>query len=458
MLRRYLPLAGWIALGAVSFLFLPAQGDSAVWTGAPVAEYVLALAAVGFGCWGFWRHGGRQITAAGVLCLSCAVMVGYAGLYWAKHAQGAFQGSIFDATAWAYFTTVAMYALFWSRTEGAFPQREAMAVDGVAAEWAIKVGGTLVVGCTVLSWAGAPGHPLLSGGAFVGTLLLSVGFFSVRGRPVQIHQLLLVGIAFLLYYEFVFKGAGFNSGGRLIVASLGLGIAIAFCLRLRGRGVKLLLLALAIPAIVFAGQIRVDQYRDVHYTPIAGGLGSVVAPLQFFGDLIDLSKAGQLHLGHGSTFEATIVAQVPRAVWPSKPIGFGAALTSFLEPSETVHNLNLAALSSGEWYFDFGWPGLIIMVIVVGWLVRWLDLLFATELGRPLGSKRRILTRVLFITLVAGMTDLFWTGTFTFDSRLFTRLVFLGALFIVWCLRSGAQPASTTVTAPTSHVAGLMRP
>ena len=71
------------------------------------------------------------------------------------------------------------------------------------------------------------------------------------------------------------------------------------------------------------------------------------------------------------------MAQVPRAVWPSKPVGFGAALTAFLEPSETVHNLNLAALSSGEWYFDFGWPGLFLMVLVLGWLVRWLDLLFA---------------------------------------------------------------------------------
>ena len=48
-------------------------------------------------------------------------MVGYAGLYWARNAQGAFQGSIFAATAWAYFTTVAMYAIFWSRTEARVP-------------------------------------------------------------------------------------------------------------------------------------------------------------------------------------------------------------------------------------------------------------------------------------------------------------------------------------------------
>ncbi|HEV3213061.1 MAG TPA: hypothetical protein VGZ03_06655 [Acidimicrobiales bacterium] len=430
LLRRYAPLGIWTALGCCSFFFYPSQG--AVWTSSPIGEYVLASAAAGFGVWGFWRHGGRQITAAGVVCLSCAVMVGFAGLYWATNAQGAFQGSIFAATAWTYFATIAMYALFWSRTEDAFPQSVRAPSTPSAARWATLVGAALVLVCTALSRAGSPGHPLLSGGAFVGTLVLAIGLLSRPGRSkLRIHQMLLVGIAFLLYYAFVFNGSGFNGGGRLIVASLALGIAITFCLHLRGKGTKVLVLCLTVPAFLIAGQIRVDKFASYNYTPVAGGLGSVVEPLQFFGQLIALDGSGELHLGHGSTFVATAVAQVPRAAWPTKPVGFGEVLTTILEPSEVSTGLSLAALTTGEWYFDFGWLGVLVMVLVVGWLVGWLDVLFARDLARSLDTRRRVVTRVLLVVLVAGLTDLYWTGTFTYETRLFMRFVVVLALLAV---------------------------
>jgi len=442
--RRYLPLALWTALGCSAFLFLPPEGLGAVWTSTPVAEYVLALAAVGFGCWGFLRHGGRQMTAAGVVCLSCAVMVGFAGLYWARSAQGAFQGSIFTATASTYFATVAMYAFFWLRTEDAFPQAPRREWSADAARWVTAVGGAVVVVCVLLSAASAPGHPLQSGGAFVGTLLLATGLLSgPAARRVRLSQLAVVGVAFILYFAFVFNGAAFNGGGRLIVASLGLGIAVICCLRFPGRAAKLLVLALTIPGLLIAGQLRVDKFASVGYTPVASGLGSVVQPLQFYGQLIDLHAAGQLRLGHGSTLVAAAVAQVPRSAWSGKPIGFGDVLTSILEPSESPKGLSLAALATGEWFYDFGWLGIALMVLVVGWLVRWLDILFARELTRPLATRRRHVLRVLFVVLVVGLTDFYWTGTFTWDSRLFFRLVFVVALLAVIALGARAEPAAS---------------
>jgi hypothetical protein len=425
LIGRYLPLATWTGIGLTSVFFVPASGT---WATVPIAEWIIGFAAIGFGCWGFWRHGGRQITAAGLLCLSCAVMVGYTGIYWANNLSGAFPVSLYVATLLCYFSTLAMYALFWVGTEASFPQVELPVESEMQPFWAIRAGLVLVAAGIFLAVTHAPGNPELAGVAFDGVLLLSLGLVSLPGRsPLRGLRAPIAGVAFLLYYSLIFTGAG-----RLIVATLGLGIIAVLCRTYRGRFLKGMVLIAAPPALLYAGLIR--SKAPTSSAVAQNGFDSIVTPLSFFGKLIALNTSGQLRLGHGSTFVATAVAFVPRSLWAGKPIGFGAVLTQIFQPALASSNQSLAGLAAGEWYFDFGLVGIVVMVMALGAFVALIDRKFLASLGRPLDARGPIIVRLCLIILVVGFPDLYWVGTFTYVARLLPRIAVVGILYAlcVW--------------------------
>jgi hypothetical protein len=391
-----------------------------------VAEWIVGVAAIGFGCWGFWRHGGRQITAAGLLCLSCAVMVGYTGIYWSINLSGEFPGSLYAATLICYFSTIAMYAVFWVGTEASFPQVEPPVESESQALWAVRVGLVLVVAGIFLHVAHAPGDPELGGVAFDGVLLLALGLVSLPGRShLRRSRGAVAGVAFLLYYELIFTGSG-----RLVVATLGLGVIAVLCRTYRGRFLKGLVLIAAPPALLYAGYIR--SKAPTSSAVAQNGFDSIVTPLSYFGKLIALNASGQLRLGHGSTFVATAVAAVPRSLWANKPVGFGAVLTQIFEPTLVSAHESLAGLAAGEWYFDFGFVGIIVMVLALGAFVALIDRKLLVDLGRPLDARGRIIGRLCLIILVVGFPDLYWVGTFTYVSRLVPRIAVVGILYALW--------------------------
>jgi hypothetical protein len=440
---RYLPLATWTGIGLTSVFFVPASGATETWSTTPVAEWIVGFAAIGFGCWGFWRHGGRQVTAAGLLCLSCAAMVGFTGIYWAINLSGSFPESLYAATLICYFSTIAMYAMFWVGTEASFPQFEPPVKSESQALWAIRAGLVLIVAGIFLAVTHAPGNPELAGVAFDGVLLLALGLVSLPGRH-RLRRLRgpIAGVSFLLYYSLIFTGAG-----RLIVATLGLGIIAVLCRTYRGRFLKGMVLIAALPALLYAGLIR--SKAPTSSAVAQNGFDSIVTPLSYFGKLIALNTSGQLRLGHGSTFVATAVAFVPRTLWASKPIGFGAVLTQIFAPGLVSAHESLAGLSAGEWYFDFGFVGIVVMVIALGAFVALIDRKLLIDLGRPLDSRARIIGRLCLIILVVGFPDLYWVGTFTYVSRLVPRIAVVGILYALWVYR---MPSTLRTPLARSHV------
>ena len=393
----------------------------------------MASVAVAFGCWGFWRHGGPQITAAGVMCLCCALMVGYAGWYWAYQDGANLPGYIFTATAWAYLSTVAMYLIFWFR----YQDRLLVVTSDVSNQsgradtaWCWKLGLVLVVSCAGLSSAGVNANGFISAGAWIGVIFITVGFVcSESASRLSVPHLAVVAGAFAIYYKYEF-GGGF---GRLVVASLGLGIAMAACRSFKGRTVKVAVLALIIPAALFAGQIRTNfiQQRYGSAATASNGLGSLTSPLQTFGRLIQLHESGDLPLGHGSTFVSTAVLLVPRSVWPSKPLGFGSVLTEIIDPGSASAHVSFAALLPGEWYYDWGIIGVVVMIIAVGLMVRWLDNLLAKSTAAPI-DRRGLIGRIAAITAIAGLTDFYWVGSFTYENRAGFRLLLIVGILILF--------------------------
>jgi oligosaccharide repeat unit polymerase len=75
---------------------------------------------------------------------------------------------------------------------------------------------------------------------------------------------------------------------------------------------------------------------------------------------------------HGATLLVTLLGFVPRAVWPGKPVGIGKELTRyfvgpFYQPTE---GLSLAPTMLGDFYINFGWPGVILGGFLMGIVCR----------------------------------------------------------------------------------------
>ena len=144
------------------------------------------------------------------------------------------------------------------------------------------------------------------------------------------------------------------------------------------------------------------------------GLGSVVAPLATLQRLLDLATS--IPSGQGSTFVASFLVWMPRSLWPTKPDGFGTTLTAKLEPALLPLGHSMAAHSGGEWFYNFGYFGLVLMVLVLGVLIRLLDDGLLSLSTGAVNSRRRLLMVLFLVVAIASVPTLMWAGTFTFVS------------------------------------------
>lgn len=409
----------WTALGAVALLI--ESGDARILT--ERSQLAMSLLALVFGVWVFWRHGGRQVSAAGLYSLASAVFVGLAGLYWWRLLGNDLPHGLYVATAVGFFANLLMYSLFWRRNE--MPQL-APESNRPAAQWGIAVGGMTAAAALLLYTSGIRvGQTLLTEIAFAGMALLIVSLLTHPGRRIGLGRIVTSLAVGILYFVTIFTGYG-----RLLLVSLGLVALIPACLRVPGRAVKILLIAALGPSVAVFSYLR-EQFGLATYGVSLDGTGSVTLPLAAFGRLIEAYQEGVLQLGYGSTLVVTAFFFVPRLIWAGKPDGFGAELTQILEPELVATNQSLAAHLAGEWLFNFGYLGIPAMVLVMGWTIGWVDRYAAGRMKQPLTNRRALVALTAAITLLAGIPDLQWAGTFTYWARTGSRLAVLAALLFI---------------------------
>ncbi|MDQ7908203.1 hypothetical protein RB614_27125 [Phytohabitans sp. ZYX-F-186] len=448
--------AAWYAVGVVGLLL--GIGDPAQAHERPIL--VLSCASLLFGLWVFWRHGGTRLTGIGIYNYAFALFVGFAGLHLLYFVDYAAEGSLMRALAWCYFGHVTTWLLFWSgRSERpGTSERPARAerpgtsegpagteqphgterrgraarpsVDPVpAVPWGVTwIGLALVVGAALASLKldGSARH-LGQAAGFVGAVLAATGLLRDLRRPPLIGCLVAAG-GFLVAF------ATSNSFARLTLGSLGLALTFVVAQRLRTPLVKLAVVLGSAPMLFTFGVMRKEAVREAVpgvYVASSTGLESVASPLRDFGVLLDYYHAGLIEPHWGYTFWVAVVSLVPRSLWPGKPDGFGAELTKLLNPGLAQSGHSDAALFQGEWLFNFGIAGLILMIPVVGLAVRAVDSFLEWSTRRPLASRHALLACTTAIIVAAGLPDLMWVGTFTFAVRAGMRLL---VLFAVWFL------------------------
>lgn len=376
-----------------------------------VSSALVALLSVGLGLRGFWLNGGGMPVPSGVYMFSFAFFGGVAPLYGIASGEWGVSQWLWIALLLTYFSHSLVYFGFRLHTTS---------LSLVPVRGGCPMGAGLIVG-SLMTLAGAasvsiaPYNPIPDALSFVGVLMVGASVILGARRPTLGPLLVLAG-AGALHLAYTFNGFG-----RLSVVALGLSLLTLVSLRSSSRILKYVFLMLLPAGVLFLA----DSPR---------GLDSGISPVYTFADLLALGARSGFELGYGGTFLDAAVALVPRSLWPGKPIGFGSTLAWMFHPQYAVTGHSDVALFIGEWYYNFSYLGVALMIPVLALLLRRLDALFAKLVASSISRSSHLVKAVLAAILASGMMDLFWTGTFTFVARSGTRL--LVALLVFLVLRS----------------------
>lgn len=420
----------WLSGGVIALLLHdPAQGPL-------LSLQVMCALSIAFGAWVFLIHGGPQITAAGLFCAASATFVGYAGLWWARRIGDRVPVELLHAATVGYFVTVVMYFAFWHDTRAAATPADR---DPVTANWAITFGFLLTVVSLVVVVTIPAAYRLAEAASFVGTLILAFGVTgSDRFHLVGVRAITVVGLigAFVV--------VGFDGFGRLPVIALCAATAIIFSIRQRTRLLKVSAVVLTPIAAALLTNLRAER--------LGGGeadIDSDVGGIWTFARLIAMGQ--DLDFAEGHSFYATSVIWFPRDWWEVKPFGLETEIVRFLEPQLAGYYHSMVATVFGEWYYNFGWWGVAFMALPVGLAIRWLDRRRERVVESPLDTRTSILWAVLLIAAVATTTDLVWSSTFTFASRMLLRTIVVAGLLVVFWSRRSDRAGTTPAQKRSTH-------
>jgi hypothetical protein len=359
----------------------------------------------------FWFHGGSRISAAGLYSLASSAFVGFAGIVWYLDYETV-PPAIRLSSQVGFWLNMLMTTL-WSFAPSRPQERQPNLSVAVGLTTAGSAGAALSIG--LLSEQISFGSTVLEQFTIGFMALIMVGFmaYPLGQRP---GVLRLVPVAGLVI---VFALTVFTGYGRLNLVALGIVGTAALSTLVWDRRVKSVVLVSAPAVLAVLGLMR-RQFGLSIYGQYLDGLGSVTQPMRDFGRLVEIHGRHGFSLAGGETFATTALFWVPRALWPEKPIGFGAELTKVLNPDLAAIGQSYAALNQAEWYFNFGWVGVLLMVPVMGLLIRLLDTFWLrATVGMDLASALRF---TILTLLVADIPNLMWVGSFGYASRTFIRI------------------------------------
>jgi hypothetical protein len=414
-----IPLA-WMpfALSVVPVAFL--VGDQ----NPELALRLVGLATITLGVVQFFKRGGRIITAFGVFALAVAVFGGVGALAMGINRSYSIDRWTLIAALIVYVSGVLVAALL--------PQVE-IETPKVNRDPTINSVNYFLLGPiflsvgVALSFSASPLGPTADVAAYIGAVIsIALAFQRPKLRTPMLGLLLWITVAVALgLYVWRF----FDGFGRLNVASLGLCAALLSSMNSgrKGRWTKLIVLISLPAATIVGGYFGISRdpsdpaFRSASTAEVVSegkGLESVISPLSFFSEL--LRRDGQLSTdrkrANGSTFVTSALIWVPRSVWPDKPLGFGRIIAVELVPN-VAPNHSEAAFAEGEWYYNFGYLGFVLMIPITVLCLYWLDLKLRDVFAFDPRSRTDFLKRVAVVLVVGGIADYVWGGSFTFANR-----------------------------------------
>lgn len=402
----------FVALVATLTCYLVWRGDGGL--------LALSAISVAFACWRAVHSGGAFITPSGIFFMASGVFVGLAGYYLVTVDTDLPIDTLRFAAVIALALTIVV-AIFVEMMTISMRLSWPVEVDTTPVQppthFALK--GALMVLMSFLPIVAALGP--IAHAVGVGGLFMLVLWAAARRLNLTWYGDVLV-VALCVVLPLMWAQLVFTGGGRLMVAGVGIS---AFCgwNLFNPKRLQKILVILTIPLFLWAsGHSRLNE-SDTSASSVVGsgaGLASVYGPLETFGRVIGAStpeETQRVMPRWGATFVNTATMPVPRSIWDDKPKGFGAELTEVYEPKLVKSDHSMAALMHAEWYANFGYVGLALMVPGIGAFLALLDRRHSRLAGSGMRSHRHWWQAAVLVCCASSLADLFWVGTFTYFAR-----------------------------------------
>jgi oligosaccharide repeat unit polymerase len=216
----------------------------------------------------------------------------------------------------------------------------------------------------------------------MGTLLMAWRLFASRARRLRQFAPLIAILAFQVFFFGLLLSARkylfFMFFGLLTVWLLARGRASLPKMRVAVAGL-ILLAFFSVWGVIRGRPLSVVVGMDAELVPresrhwSEGYLGAVAGPFQVACLVWELYPEHE-PFQYGKTFYGAFVGFIPRAVWPEKPGSIGRYITRYLvgpyyKPGEAT-GYNVGTTVPGDFYVNFGWPGLIVGGFLFGLTCR----------------------------------------------------------------------------------------
>lgn len=398
----------------------------------------LALISVGYGLFIVGTWGRSYLTPSGVFFLASGVFVGLAAHYLNQVGSINEPSELRDWAVVAFVVTVATamvttmfnlkHRIWWpSNAELRVAERHTVPVSPPD----FFLYAILLVAMSQVPMVQGLNRTIANAAGVCGVMML-VLIGSSRRVKMRWHGDVLL-VAMVVIVPLVWIQLEFEGGGRLTLAGLGIASLLAWNI-VRPRRIQKIAVVCAIPVfLIFSGLNRLEHNgQDAGSRNILSsgdGLESMYGPLDTWTELVTLDPDQQARDGAasagprwGATFLNTFLIPVPRSYWSNKPKGFGAELTrilraKLLREERISPEHSMAALIHGEFYVNFGIPGLFLLPLVVGWFLSVLDRARWRLARSGLAGVDDWWKATILACLVGSLGDLFWVGTFTFVAR-----------------------------------------
>lgn len=111
---------------------------------------------------------------------------------------------------------------------------------------------------------------------------------------------------------------------------------------------------------------------------------------------------------NGSTYAFLLVSWVPRAFWPNKPsasdVNHLYQTTFRLTREENLGNVSLSPGIAGEAYWNFGWAGVVLVSLLLGIFLRFLEVQCARHNSGAFMNALIVVTTPLFLSVESHMS------------------------------------------------------
>lgn len=382
--------------------------EATVWAGVAVTL---------FGVRAFIGDGGGRVTALGLFNLSTALFVGFGAIYAGTTRNPTVPPEyLFLATISAYIAQM-LVTLFTSGKAGhvkiQFPHQ-------TATTWMTWAGiSGLAIAGTAKAFSPEAAAQYVEATAFTAIVVLTVGLFWRPKARLISWASLLTGTAVIMYAEVFHIGSG-----RLRIVALVCAIGVIVSARCQRRALKWAAIAAIGPALYWLAQDRKELQESLSAGASFGrtGLESMTEPIIVFGQVIRANLETAFPLSYGANLLSYPAAYLPADWAKEAPQALGYELVRIWAPDKYGTGYSVAATSSGEAYYNFGFLGLALMVPALVFLLNLLDRTVVRSMSTENAGALPLLGIVFWAMLAGGISDLTWSGQHTFLTRATTRV------------------------------------